>query len=157
MTDSVLWQEYVTEHPEHAEEHPPIEPFGDSDAMADELLDVVLTGTKRATASLLAEYELDGEDVPSAGSHWVVVDGSGADRIVLRTTEVRVGPLDSVDDSFAYDEGEGDRTRDAWLDDHRRYFDRQVQQRGIPASDGIDALACVFERFSIVWPPELAD
>jgi uncharacterized protein YhfF len=62
-----------------------------------------------------------------------------------------------VDDSFAYDEGEGDRTRDSWLHDHREFFERQVAERGIATPDGLDALTCVFERFVIVWPPEHAD
>jgi uncharacterized protein YhfF len=152
-----LWQEYVAEHPEHRDEQPPIEGFGDSPAMADQLLALVIDGPKRATAGLVAAYEFDGEGLPSAGSHWIVTDGSGAERVVLRATDVRLGPVDSVDDSFAYDEGEGDRTRDSWLHGHRRFFERQVAQRGIAAPDGIDAMICVFERFTIVWPPELAD
>jgi uncharacterized protein YhfF len=152
-----LWQEYVADHPEHRDERPPIESFGDSPAMADELLALVIDGPKRATAGLVAAYEVDGADLPSVGSHWVVTDGSGAERVVLRSTDIRLGPVDSVDDSFAYDEGEGDRTRDSWLHDHREFFERQVAERGMATPDGLDALICVFERFVIVWPPELAD
>ncbi|MGH3459665.1 ASCH domain-containing protein [Aeromicrobium sp.] len=152
-----LWQEYVAAHPEHREEQPPVDAFGDSAAMADELLELVLTGPKRATAGPLAAYEFDGESIPVAGSHWVATDGSGAERVVLRTVEVWVGPLDSVDDAFAYDEGEGDRTREYWLDVHRRFFSGQAEQRGIPTPDGPDSMACVFERFEVVWPPEHAD
>ena len=160
MTDassSALWTAYLAEHPEHADEHPPVDRFGDSATLADELLDLVLTGTKRATAALVAEYELDGDDVPSAGTHWIATDGSGVERAVLRTTEIRIGRVDSVDEAFAHDEGEGDRTRESWLADHGRYFERQVERRGIPAPDGVDALDCVFERFSVVWPPEASD
>ena len=157
MTTPDLWQEYVAAHPEFQDEQPPVERFGDSDALADELLDLVLAGTKRATAGLVAGYEMDGEDIPTVGAHWVVTDGSGAKRIVLRTTDVRIGPVDSVDESFAFDEGEGDRTRASWLEDHGRYFEREVRRLGIPTPDGIGSLMCVFERFVVVWPPELAD
>ncbi|MGA9102194.1 ASCH domain-containing protein [Aeromicrobium sp.] len=152
-----LWREYVAEHPEHRDEQPPVESFGDSPAMADELLALVIDGPKRATAGLVAAYEADNDILPSAGSHWIVTDGSGVERVVLRTTDVRLGPVDSVDDSFAYDEGEGERTRESWLHDHRRFFERQVAQRGIPTPDGLDAMICIFERFVIVWPPEHAD
>ena len=152
-----LWHDYVAAHPEHADERPPVDTFGDSPAMADELLGLVMTGPKRATAGLAAAYQAEGESLPTEGSHWVVTDGSGAERVVLRTVHVRLGAVDSVDDAFAYDEGEGDRSRDYWLDVHRRFFRWQVEQHGIPAPDGIDALTCVFERFVIVWPPELAD
>jgi len=155
MPDSI-WHEYLVRHPEHRDEQPPVERFGDTDAMADELLDLVIAGTKRATAELVAAFELDGDDLPSVGAHWVVVDGSGGERLVLRTTDIRIGPVDGVDEQFAYDEGEGDRTRDDWLVAHRRYFERLVARRDIPAPEGVDALACVFERFVVVWPPELA-
>lgn len=153
MTSS-LWREYVAAHPEHGDELPPVDRFGDSAELADELLGLVVAGTKRATAALVADLELDGEDVPPVGAHWIVTDGSGTERAVLRTTEVRIGPVGSVDEVFAYDEGEGERTRESWLEDHGRYFVRRIEQRGIDAPEGVEALACVFERFEVVWPPE---
>ena len=71
----------------------------------------------------------------------------------LQQAEVRIGSLSSVDASFAWDEGEGDRTRDWWLKVHRRYFGRQAQREGFDLHDDIEV---VFERFEIVWPPNLA-
>ena len=73
---------------------------------------------------------------------------------VIRTTDVRVGPLSSVDEQFAWDEGEGQRTRDWWLAEHRRYFRRAFATSGWQYDDD---LAVVFERFVVVWPPECAD
>jgi uncharacterized protein YhfF len=65
---------------------------------------------------------------------------------VLRSTDVRVGPLSSVDESFAWDEGEGDRTRDDWLRMHRDYFRRALAKLGQPFDDEIEV---VFERFEL--------
>ena len=70
------------------------------------------------------------------------------------TTEVAVKSLIGVDDAFAWDEGEGDRTRDSWLSDHREYFSNQAYREGFEMSDEIET---VFERFEIVWPPDVAD
>jgi hypothetical protein len=50
---------------------------------------------------------------------------------------------------LAWDEGEGDRTRDRWLDVHRRYFARQASREGFEIDDDIPT---VFERFETVWP-----
>jgi uncharacterized protein YhfF len=36
-------------------------------------------------------------------------------------------PLSEVDETFAYDEGEGDRTLAYWRQAHRTYFDRLRQ------------------------------
>ena len=42
-----------------------------------------------------------------------------------------IKPLPQVDEAFAWDEGEGDRTREWWLDAHRRYFARQAMREGL--------------------------
>jgi uncharacterized protein YhfF len=125
------------------------EQFGDRPAMADELLALVLAGTKTATAGLARDFTGRGEAVPSPGEHWVVLDGQGAPRCVLRTAQVRVGPLASVDDAFAWDEGEGDRTRASWLDGHRRFFQRQGEREGFAFDEEHDLV--VFERFELVF------
>lgn len=128
--------------------------FGDGAALADELAALVLAGTKRATTSLLRDIVVAGDPMPKVGDHVVVVDGAGTPRCIWRTTDVAIKPLIEVDDAFAWDEGEGDRTRAAWLALHRRYFARQAQREGFAFDDSIEA---VFERFTIVWPPEVAD
>ncbi|RZS87445.1 uncharacterized protein YhfF [Motilibacter rhizosphaerae] len=121
--------------------------FGDSAAMADELLALVLDGTKRATAGLVRDSTP--ERRPRPGWPWLVCDGAGTPRAVLRTTEVRTGLLDSVDDAFAWDEGEGDRTRASWLEGHLRYFLRQGEREGVPFDPASDEV--LFERFELVW------
>lgn len=132
--------------------------FGDSAAMADELLALVLTGIKRATASLARDYAGGGgegrDPLPKVGDIVVVVDGRNKPRCVWRTTEIEVKPLNTVDDQFAFDEGEGDQTRDVWLADHRAYFSRQATREGFAFDD---QTATVFERFTIVWPRLFAD
>lgn len=151
-----MWAAYVAAHPEAAvaEDEHPAERFGDSVELADELLDLVLHGPKRATAGLVADFRFEGEPLPRIGGHWIACDGAGQPRAVLRSTELRIGPLDSVDDAFAWDEGEGDRTRDDWLREHRRYFTRTCAARGEELTDEHEV---VFERFQLVWPPELRD
>jgi uncharacterized protein YhfF len=124
--------------------------FGDSGRMADELASLVRNGPKRATAGLLRDFEYSGDPVPRPGDHWVVVDGRGSPVCVIRTTEVEIKPLNAVDATFAWDEGEGDRTRAWWLDAHRRYFARECARRGEAFHDD---LPTVFERFELVWPP----
>jgi uncharacterized protein YhfF len=128
--------------------------FGNSAAMADELLALVLAGIKRATASLARDYGEGRDPPPKVGDIVVVVDGRNKPRCVWRTTEIEVKPLITVDDAFAFDEGEGDQTRDGWLRDHRVYFSRQAEREGFAFDDQI---ATVFERFTIIWPRLFAD
>jgi uncharacterized protein YhfF len=123
--------------------------FGDSAEMADELGLLVLHGPKRATAELVQAFAAQDEPLPRAGDRCLVLGGDGRPLAIVRTTDVRVGPLSSVDDRFAWDEGEGDRTRAWWLDAHTRFFSRQCTAMGLTFSDDIGV---VFERFELVWP-----
>jgi uncharacterized protein YhfF len=86
--------------------------------------------------------------LPQAGDYMVWLDGSGRPRCITRTAHVEVKPLSQVDDLFAWDEGEGDRTRAWWLDAHHRYFQRQADREGFSMHDEIET---VFERFELVW------
>jgi uncharacterized protein YhfF len=124
--------------------------FGDSPELAEELLALVMSGRKRATAELVVRYVADGLPIPAVGDLCVVTDAAGRPAAVLRTTDIRVGPLSSVDAAFAWDEGEGDRTVASWRRDHDAYFGRSCVELGIPFSPDLDV---VFERFERVWPP----
>lgn len=149
-----LWDDYVATLPSRPLEEPTVERFGDGRALADALLGLVLAGTKRATAGLVSDFAADGVPLPRIGGHWIVCDGAGAPRCVVRSTELRLGRLGRVDDAFAWDEGEGDRSRASWLAGHERYFRRTQAARGQEWRDDLEVL---FERFRVVWPPEVAD
>jgi uncharacterized protein YhfF len=93
--------------------------FGDSPALADELLELVLSGTKVATCSTEDE-----PNISKPGERWIVLDGRGNPRCVIESTEVSFRRYGEVDAAFAYDEGEGDRSLAYWRSAHRRYFGR---------------------------------
>lgn len=128
--------------------------FGNTAGMADELVSLVESGTKRATASLLREYGEGRDPLPRVGDHVVAVDSKGVPRVIWRTSEVVIKPLAEVDETFAWDEGEGDRTLDWWLPAHRQYFAAEAARGGFAMSDRIET---VFERFVVVWPAGIAD
>lgn len=122
--------------------------FGDTPELANELIALVLHGPKRATAGSRAEYEAESVAIPAVGDEWIALDGAARPRAILRTSDVRVGPLSSVDDVFAWDEGEGDRTRASWLRGHTTYFTRAYDRLGLNFDPHIDV---VFERFELAY------
>jgi uncharacterized protein YhfF len=128
--------------------------FADNPETATDLAELVVVGRKRATAGLLRQFGPEGEPLPVIGGFVVLVDGRAQPRAIWRTRELRLGPLTSVDDAFAWDEGEGDRSRGYWLAEHRAFFGRLAERGGFDLHDEIET---VFERFTVVWPPEIAD
>jgi uncharacterized protein YhfF len=95
--------------------------FGDSPELADELLALVLAGKKTATCWAQSQ----GLKGCRVGERFVVKDGSGRPRAVTETVELTGRRFDEMDASFAFDEGEGDRTLAYWSAAHQRYFTRE--------------------------------
>lgn len=126
---------------------PPAWAFGATPDHADDLLGLVLDGTKTATSSSAWDLEAEGEDVPQVGAMSIVVDGTGRPRAVLVTTAVEVVPFDRVDADHARAEGEGDRSLDHWREVHRRFFtDHAVHNRGFSPE-----MPVVTERFEVLY------
>lgn len=126
---------------------PPAWGFGGSPQEADELLALVLAGTKTATTSSLWDYEATGEPVPARGGLGIVVDGSGHPRALVVTTDVRVVPFSEVDADHAAAEGEGDGSLEHWRTVQERYLsDLAAHDRGFTPD-----MPVVLERFEVLY------
>ncbi|MGL4288408.1 MAG: ASCH domain-containing protein [Phreatobacter sp.] len=97
--------------------------FGDSPELADELLGLVLSGSKRATCESLASCQAN--IMPRVGEVSVILDGAGKPACAIETTGVALMRFGEVDQAFAFEEGEEDRTLASWREAHRGYFGRQ--------------------------------
>ncbi|WP_332055468.1 ASCH domain-containing protein [Reyranella sp.] len=128
--------------------------MGSDPDMADELLALILRGPKRATACLLRDVEAGAETMARIDGHVVVLDGHDRARAIWRTRTVEVKPLNEVDEAFAWDEGEGERTREDWLAMHKQYFAARAVREGFAFDD---TMLAIFERFTLVWPVGAAD
>ncbi|WP_404380931.1 ASCH domain-containing protein [Knoellia locipacati] len=126
---------------------PPAWSFGASESQADELLDLVLAGTKTATASALWDYEADDEKVPEKGELSIVLDGSGMPRALIETTDVEVVPFDQVGEEHARLEGEGDRSLATWREVHQRFFTEHATHEHGFSPD----MPVVCERFRVLY------
>ena len=124
--------------------------FGNSQEMSEELANLVIAGKKIATASLAVVNELQPETAPIDGGYSVVTDLSGRPRCVIRTEEIRHLPFDEVDEQFAFDEGEGDRTLAYWRRVHHDYFSREANKLGVDFNPR-STVCC--ERFRLLYHP----
>jgi uncharacterized protein YhfF len=151
-TNSVerFWEEFCALEPSVSTDTPhQTWYFGNTREMAVELADLVLSGRKTATASLLAMNELNPSDAPQPDGYSVITDFDGIPLCVLQTTEIRHLPFDEVDERFASDEGEGDLSYDHWRRVHWDYFSREAAINGFEF-DGNSIVCC--ERFRVLYP-----
>lgn len=122
--------------------------FGDSEKLANELAELVLRGTKRATAGAAWSYEAEGKLLPQPGDLSIVTDWSGRPLCVIETVSVEVVPFCEVTAEFAATEGEGDSSLSFWQEAHRQYFNRECAKAAREFNENM-LVAC--ECFTVVY------
>lgn len=122
--------------------------FGNNEKMAKELAKLVISGKKRATASLVEFNKKHPEVAPINNGYSVVTDFAGNPLCVIQTTEIGHLPFDEVDAEFAFDEGEGDQTLEDWREGHWRYFTKEAAENGLEFNE--KSLICC-ERFKLLY------
>ena len=123
--------------------------FGDNEELATSLADLVLEGTKRATAGSLWSFEHEGKALPQPGDLSVVTNWAGSPLCVIETLQVDVVPFNEVTAEFAAVEGEGDGSLEFWRQEHASAFSRACARLGRVFDEGM-LVAC--ERFRVVYP-----
>jgi uncharacterized protein YhfF len=121
--------------------------FGATEGSANELAALVVAGIKTATSDLLWALEQAHKPLVQVGDFSIVTDWEQRPLCVIRTTQVRIRPFEAVDERFAYDYGEGDRTLEWWKRELWTYYEQECQRIGRAATVEMP-LAC--ERFELV-------
>ena len=140
-----------------AEEHLVVDAFGDGESakMADDLLALVLAGTKTATCMSAWSWEHEFEVAVAPGMLSVIVDGSGNPRCVVETVSVERMPYGEVTADFARAEGEhtpadldDDSVLDHWKRGHWAFFSKTLPLIGREPSPEMPVLC---ERFKVIY------
>ena len=120
-----MWQEYQQINPNIGDEVDAWA-FG---AQADLLAQLVLEGTKTATASAYDLYQ--GEPLPEVGSYDVILDGQKEAICIIQITKVSIVPFAEVSASHAFKEGEGNRSLSYWRQVHKSLFSDWFEEAGL--------------------------
>lgn len=147
-----LWREYlksIGEDIENTEKTYTSWHFDVTEDSANSLLQLVLTGSKRATASLPWTFEFDGQPIPVVGDYSIITDWNGIAHCIIQTTKHKVFPFDQVSEEFARKEGEGDLTLAYWHKAHQHFFSHECARIGRKFSEDIPVLC---EEFELIYP-----
>jgi len=134
-----------------------IDAFGDGESarLADDLLELVLAGTKTATCMSAWAWEKEFETPLTPGMLSVILDGSGHPRCVVETISVQRMPYREVTADFARAEGEhtqpdldDDSVLDQWREAHWAFFAKTLPPIGRAPSQDMPVLC---ERFEVVY------
>ncbi len=114
---------------------------------ANELLRLVLIGQKKATASSLRGYEIEGERIPKVGDLSIVTDWEGIPRCVIETTKITIIPFSEMTYDICKREGEDD-TLESWVKGHTNFFTEEAKQLGYEFTSDMPV---IFEDFEVVY------
>lgn len=118
-----------------------------NEKLANELLDLVLQGKKRATASSVEAYKSTNETMPKVGDYSIITDWENNPRCVIKTTNVQLIPFKEITYDICKREGEDD-TLKSWQDGHRRFYVEEGKQLGYTFDED---MLVVFEDFELVY------
>lgn len=121
--------------------------FEQTEALANELLNLVLSGQKKATASSLKYYEINGERIPQRGDYSIVTDWDGNPKCVIETTNVTILPYKDITFEVCSREGEDDNL-ESWQRGHKRFFEAEGKELGYEFDEDMQV---VFEDFEVVY------
>jgi len=144
-----MWNEFIQTHGIDPEIRHTSWPFGGDKVSVKELLELVIRGQKRATASLYDIYEYIDEPLPKAGDYSVVTDWEGIARCVIKTTRVEITPFNLISQEFARKEGEGDLSLEYWREVHREFFSRDLRET--LGKEFKEDMLVVCEEFELVF------
>jgi uncharacterized protein YhfF len=147
-----FWQDYLSTLSEDDRKNASaylVDYFADTPEAATKVGKLVRDGIKTTTSSLLWGLEHDGEPLPKVGDIFVVVDGNGNPLCVIEIVEVEIRPFNTVDEQFAFDYGEGERTLAYWLSDNWDFHSRWCREIG---REPTETMPIVFQRFHLLYP-----
>lgn len=148
MKTEEIWERYRALNPDAATYQAWSFCFGGE--VGDRLADLVVNGTKTATASAYQIFALRNEPVPKAGDLSIILRSDGEAACIIETTSIEIRKFLDVEARHAFDEGEGDRTLEYWRRVHREFFTEDLAGHGVPFDE---QMLVVCEKFRVVLSP----
>lgn len=127
-----------------------VDGYGDSPELSAALIELIVSGRKRAGTGLVWAYEADGEPLPRLGDIEIVVDHANEPVLVTRITSVEVVPFEAVTAEYAAIEGEGDGSLAYWQRGHWAFFSRECARLGREPAPDMPVMCSVFELIAVV-------
>ena len=151
-----FWQAYLNSLPSNTdkpERMPDPWHFCNDEESANNLAELTLSGTKRATAGAVWSYEAESEAIPQPGDLSIIINWQKEPVCIIETQQVDITPFNEVSEEFARVEGEGDKSLAYWKKVHWAFFSEEMEEIGRKTEE---SMPVVCERFRVIYPETAA-
>jgi len=147
-----FWQGYLSSLPAAIRPlHPRVEAaFPGNREVADELINLYLSGKKTAGSSLGKDFEINEEPFPAVGNYWIVLDSKNTPCCIVKTIRVVSHSFKDIPDDIAKAEGEGDCSVAYWKKVHEEIFAQYLKKLQI---NDLQNTEVITEFFEVVYKP----
>lgn len=121
--------------------------FEMKESISNELLNMVISGQKKATSASYEIYKLGIQVLPKVGDLNIITDFHGNPRCVVKNTGVTILPFKDLTYEIVKREGEDD-SLESWKESHYRFFSSESKELGYVFNDD---MLVVFEDFEVVY------
>jgi uncharacterized protein YhfF len=126
--------------------------FGDSPALAANLIHLVVCGRKRATACWPRAMTHEGIPLPTPGLISVATDWFGYPRAIIETVETQRVPFHAMTAELCSREGEGDLSLEDWRRGHLSYYGNEAARLGLTFDEREEILFETFRVLRVLGP-----
>ncbi len=123
--------------------------YGNSQAMADIIVPLILQGEKTGTFAQASEFEADPAAAPAVGDLYVVTQWDGIPALLYRITAVERVPFEGINHQHVQVEGPNARDVTIWRKIHWDYWGGMLRAKGREPSM---QMPVIFSRFELLHP-----
>jgi uncharacterized protein YhfF len=123
--------------------------FGNSSAISDAIVPLILAREKTGTFALESEFEGTPNDAPKVGDFYVVTHFDGDPALLYRVTEIERVPFAEISHAHVQVEGPNARTVPVWRKIHWAYWGGILRAQGREPREDMPVL---FQRFEVIFP-----
>ncbi len=116
--------------------------------IADELLNLYLSGKKTAGSGLVKDYTNANEPLPQVNDHWIILNSNKVPKCIVKVIAVKSYQFQEVPEEVAIAEGEGDLSLKYWREAHKDFFTPFLEQLEI---NDLNTAEVVCEFFELVY------
>ena len=133
----------------------PVAEFATPGPLRDRLVQLIQSGAKTGTSSLMSDYEAEGQPLPRLGECQALIDSTGRVVATLEITEVVTMRLAEVTWEHVLAEGEGHRSVAQWREAHEKFWTAAPPAVCAEAQgrDLHDDTLVVLDRFRLLQDP----